>query len=73
MVSKIQEPFLHKECENCEIGYMKEPSSSQEWHLVCNECGAIKFCYQPQGYQRNFHRDSSKYKGFFGGRKSVAA
>lgn len=52
-------------CRYCKIGIMLE--TDQESYLQCSECGAILFTYKPQPYQATYHRDPSKFKGFFGG------
>lgn len=54
-----------KSCPHCKIGAFFP--TDQESYLLCNECGAILFTYKPQPYQAAYHRDPSKFKGFFGG------
>lgn len=63
----MQEPFLGKLCYRCKVGKYVMPSNGQEWHLVCQECRAILFCYTPLPHQYNFHADDSKYRMYAGG------
>ena len=67
MASDMQKRFLKDKCESCLAGSYELPENGQEWHLVCDSCRAIKFCYVPMPHQYNFHRDSHKYKMFAGG------
>ena len=54
-------------CHECGYGRYEEPLSGQKWHVVCNECGAIYFLYEPLPHQAKFHADPHKYKMFAGG------
>lgn len=66
-VSDMQRPYINQTCEVCEQGTYQLPESDQEWHLVCDECGSIYFCYTPMPHQAAFHKDPHKYKLFAGG------
>lgn len=63
----MQEPYIGKTCHRCKVGKYVLPSNGQEWHLVCQECRAILFCYTPLPHQYNFHADDSKYRMYAGG------
>jgi phage terminase large subunit len=63
----MQKPFLHKPCDHCSFGKYIMPTNGQEWHLVCQECGAYLFCYKPLPHQIEFHKDPSKYRMYAGG------
>lgn len=67
MPSKKQMPYINQVCDTCEYGFYDEPISGQEWHVVCNECEAIRMCYDPLPHQAAFHADNHKYKMFAGG------
>lgn len=67
MPSKMTEKFIGKTCENCGFGNYKEFPDGNEWNVVCSECEAILFCYEPLPHQRAFHEDPAKYKLFAGG------
>lgn len=58
---------LNKLCPNCSEGFMREPDTGQESYVECSECGAFEMTYIPMPHQEAFHRDPSKFKGFFGG------
>jgi PBSX family phage terminase large subunit len=45
---------------------MEESPNSRRYN-ICTECKTIELGYKPQLYQQAFHRDSAKFKGFFGG------
>lgn len=64
----MQEKFLQNPCKVCGQGYYQEPVNGQEWHLVCDECQSILFCYDPLPHQIDFHADPHKYKMFAGKR-----
>lgn len=70
MPSKMQEPYLYKTCSECGTGHYQEPDNGQEWHLVCDACNAILFCYTPMEHQYAFHEDGHQYKMYAGGRNS---
>ena len=63
----MQQPYLGRLCDHCKIGNYILPSSGQEWHLVCQECRAILFCYTPLPHQEEFHADKAKYRMYAGG------
>lgn len=63
----MQKPYVDKPCNHCSLGTYEVPLSGQEWHVTCNECSTVMFCYEPQPYQAEFHEDESKFKAFFGG------
>lgn len=67
VASKMQKPYLGQDCTVCNIGTFQEPINGQEWHLTCDHCNTILWCYTPQDYQAEFHKDRTKIKGFFGG------
>lgn len=67
MAHERQLPYLGKSCHSCKHGHYEEPESGQEWHVVCNECGAVFLVYEPLPYQAKFHADPHKYKMFAGG------
>lgn len=56
-----------KQCPVCDFGYLMEPPDGQESYLLCSECEAIQLLYQPLPHQTEFHKDTHKYKAFFGG------
>lgn len=64
--SLMQQPYLDTKCHRCHGSY-KLPDNGQQWHLVCNECGAILLVYQPLPHQKRFHQDPARIRGFFGG------
>jgi phage terminase large subunit len=63
----MQEPYLGRICDHCKLGKYILPTSGQEWHLVCQECRAILFCYTPLPHQQRFHADKAKYRMYAGG------
>lgn len=67
IASKQQTPFVDQPCEACDYGYYELPVTGQEWHVVCNECEAIRMVYEPEPHQEAFHADPHKYKMFAGG------
>jgi phage terminase large subunit len=67
MASKMIEKFIGQTCQSCHFGVYKEFSDGNEWNVICNDCGAIQFCYEPLPHQVEFHSDPSKYRLFAGG------
>jgi hypothetical protein len=67
MTSLMQQPYIGMTCDHCSYGKMTEPANGQEWHLECDECKAILFCYTPLPHQEDFHKDNAKYKLYAGG------
>lgn len=67
MPSKMTEKFIGKTCDECGFGVYKEFPDGNEWNVICNDCEAILFCYEPLPHQMNFHADPAKYKLFAGG------
>lgn len=65
--SKNQRYFYGKLCDNCHLGTYELPSDGKEWHLECDACGAVLFCYVPQKHQHFFHADKTKIKMYAGG------
>jgi phage terminase large subunit len=63
----MQKPFVDTVCPHCKFGALKTPSNGQEWHVSCNECGAITFCYVPMPHQEEFHKDNAKFRMWAGG------
>lgn len=57
--------LLHSKC-TCG-GIFELPKNGQEWHLECDQCETILFCYIPMPHQEAFHKDTSKYRMWAGG------
>lgn len=67
MPSKMTKPFIKQKCHHCGIGHYIEFPDENEWNLICNECRAVLFCYNPLPHQQAFHADGAKYRLYAGG------
>lgn len=54
-------------CQNCHTGHLIEPPNGQQSYLKCDACNAILLLYKPMPHQVEYHKDQTKFKGFFGG------
>lgn len=58
-------------CPICNFGSMlasdQRDDDSQPIYYTCNECDTVQLTYIPMPHQDNFHADSAKFKGYFGG------
>lgn len=52
-------------CSRCKFGKLEVEEGKK--FGICEDCGAIEMLYNPQTYQADFHRDTTRYKGLFGG------
>lgn len=67
MISKVQEADHLSLCPECRYGRFQVPVNGQEWHLECDNCDTILFCYRPMPHQEAFHKDRTKFRMFAGG------
>lgn len=67
MPSKMTKKYLGQTCHSCGFGKYIEYPDGNEWNVLCNECRANLFCYDPLPHQQDFHSDPAKYRMFAGG------
>lgn len=54
-------------CTVCHQSEFQLPKSNKTSYLICPECGTILLRYVPLPHQDEFHKDTHKIKGYFGG------